>query len=209
MVRANGFDRPDLRVGDVVAPRQAAGIVLPGAARWYALRVQPQREDEVEGWLHRRGVYAFHPVTERKVRLRGVARVYHRRYVPGYVFARFGGDPVVHRVMTCPWVTGALCRSDGQWGVLDPARLQAIHAMRRRDERMQQAAADDQARRRAAARMRAGDRAMFRVGPFAELPCEVVELVADGNVRLRLSLFGRDVVVAGDACDLVPLRKAG
>jgi transcription antitermination factor NusG len=208
-MRSNGFEQSAFRIGDVLPPRDVAGIVLPGPSRWYALRVAPQREDEVEVWLHRRGVYAFHPVTERKVCLRGVSRVYHRRYVPGYVFARFGGEPVVHRVMTCPWVTGALCRADGQWGILDPSRLAAIHAMRKRDERMQQQAAKDQARRRAASRMRAGDRAMFRVGPFAELPCEVVELVTDGEVRLRLSLFGRDVVVAGSADDLVPLRKAG
>ncbi|PTX38709.1 transcription antitermination factor NusG [Gemmobacter caeni] len=208
-MRSNGFEQTALRIGDVLPPRDVAGIVLPGPSRWYALRVAPQREDEVEGWLRKRGVYAFHPVLKRQTRARGVVRTYHRRYLPGYVFARFCGDPVVHMVMSCPWVIGALCRADGHWGVLEPSRLQAIHAMRKRDERIERDLAADQLRRREASRMRAGDHAMFRVGPFAELPCEVVELVADGGVRLRFQLFGREVVVDGVAEDLVPLRKAG
>lgn len=208
-MRSNGFEQSAFRIGDVLPPRDVAGIVLPGPSRWYALRVAPQREDEVEAWLRRRGVYAFHPVLKRQTRARGVVRTYHRRYVPGYVFARFCGDPVVHMVMSCPWVIGALCRADGHWGVLEPSHLQAIHAMRKRDERIERDLAADQLRRREASRMRAGDRAMFRVGPFAELPCEVVDLVADGGVRLRFQLFGREVVVDGVAEDLVPLRKAG
>lgn len=208
-MRSNGFEQSAFRIGDVLPPRDVAGIVLPGPSRWYALRVAPQREDEVEAWLRRRGVYAFHPVLKRQTRARGVVRTYHRRYVPGYVLARFCGDPVVHMVMSCPWVIGALCRADGHWGVLEPSRLQAIHAMRKRDERIERDLAADQLRRREASRMRAGDRAMFRVGPFAELPCEVVDLVADGGVRLRFQLFSREVVVDGVAEDLVPLRKAG
>lgn len=208
-MRSNGFEQTALRIGDVLPPRDVAGIVLPGPSRWYALRVAPQREDEVEGWLRKRGVYAFHPVLKRQTRARGVVRTYHRRYLPGYVFARFCGDPVVHMVMSCPWVIGALCRADGHWGVLEPSKLRAVHAMRKRDERIEGSRAEEMLRRREAARMRAGDMVMFRVGPFAEFPCEIVELVADGGVRLRFQLFGREVLVDSSPTDLLPMRKVG
>lgn len=199
-----------INIGDAVEPRRAStGIVLPGVARWYALRCAPQREDAVEGWLARRGVYAFHPVLQRVAHRAGVARVYHRRYLPGYVFARFGGDPVVHQVLTCPWIIGALCRSDGEWGVLEPSRLREIHAMRRIDDDLRQVRAGRSAARRRAVRLRVGDRAMFRAGPLAEVQCEVVELIADGGARVRLGLFGREMLVDGRAEDLVRLRKAG
>ena len=61
-----------LCVGDVVGYHtDRGGIYVPGPARWYALRVRPQREDQAEAWLSMRGVYGFHPVLVRKVRSLG------------------------------------------------------------------------------------------------------------------------------------------
>lgn len=198
------------QIGDVVeVAGQKAAIFYPGQSRWYALRVAPQREDQVEAWLGIRGVYGFHPVLARKARRNGVVREYHRRYLPGYVFARFEGDPIEHAVMACPWVLGALCRSDGEWGVLEPKRLQAIHSMRKLDEAQKKARAASLARRQADARIRAGDSAMFRAGPFAGFPCEVVELLADGGAIVRVMIFGRETSAIVDADEFVPVRKAG
>lgn len=200
------------RIEAAYCGRGAGGgaIYRPGADRWYALRVVPQREDQAEAWLGLRGVYGFHPVLTRKARRFGKERQYHRRYLPGYVFARFPGDPLVHAVLACPFVTGALSfRLSGEWGVLDPAQLRAIHAMRRQDAEDRAARRADAARRRRASLVRAGDVAMFRAGPWAELQCDVVELRADGGARVAFRLFGREVLAEAVAADLVPLRKAG
>ncbi|MGR3376045.1 transcription termination/antitermination NusG family protein [Salipiger abyssi] len=201
------FGEPDYReleVDDVVLRDKAvAPICKPGPAGWYALLCAPQRERQAEAWLAARGVYAFHPVTVRRSRQRGRVREYHRRYLPGYVFARFAGVPVAHRVLASPFLFGALCRRDGEWGVLGPKRLAALHEMRIRDERQEQ---DRRARKKAAAaarRVRAGDTALFRAGPFAGLQCEVVELLADGGARVQLELFGRPTPATASPDDLV------
>lgn len=193
------------------AGQDVAGSLIchPGSARWYALRVAPQREDQAEAWLRMRGVYAFHPVLPRKVKRFGKVCEYQRRYLPGYVFARFPGEPVVHAVTASPFITGAITMADGRWGKLDPSGLRAIHAMRRVDEAAEAARRADRARQRRASAVRAGDSAMFRSGPFAAFCCEVVELRADGGARVRLNLFGREVVAQAAPRDLVRLAKGG
>ena len=130
---SNRFPHVALQVGDCLPALDPSQIVAAGPSRWHALTVQPQREDQVESWLSRRGVYGFHPVLRHATRVRGKVREYDRRYVPGYVFARFPGVAVQHRVMLCPWVTGAICAEGGYWGILEPKKLQAIHAMRKID----------------------------------------------------------------------------
>lgn len=197
-----------LSVGDSVSLGHApAALVSPGPARWYALRVTPQREDQAEAWLRLRGVYAFHPVLMRRVTRAGKVRDYARRYLPGYVFARFRGEPRAHLVLNCPFITGALCRSDGDWGVLEPQKLTAIHAMRKLDAEGEVARKVKAAQRRAASLARPGEAAMFTGGAFAGARCEVVELNADGGATVRMSLFGGEVLVAAQAADLVGLHK--
>lgn len=197
-----------LSIGDAVDLDRAAGaIVTPGPARWYALRVSPQREDQAEAWLRLRGVYAFHPVLMRRVTRAGKVRDYARRYLPGYVFARFRGEPRAHLVLNCPFISGALCRSDGGWGVLEPARLRQIHAMRRVDAEGEAARVARAAQRRAASLARPGEAALFTGGAFSGARCEVVELNADGGATVRMSLFGGEVLVSAQAADLVGLRK--
>jgi len=196
----------DLQVGDRVAsPVTDTAIFTDGVPRWFALRVAAQREEQAEAWLARRGVYAFHPVTKRRSVIKGRVREYHRRYLPGYVFARFPGAPVVHKVMACPFVIGALALSGGAWGVLDPRDLQAIHAMRKVDEAAAVARRDAKRRRRVS--LRPGDAAMFSAGVFSEMRCEVVGLKADGGVVVRVALFGGDVLAKTSADDLITIKK--
>lgn len=200
-------DITGLAVGDLCGAIPAdRAIFSPGRARWYALRVTPQREDQAEAWLRLRGVYAFHPVLRRCVTRFGKVQEYQRRYLPGYVFARFHGDPLVHRVTACAFITGALCRANNEWGVLEPSKLAAIHAMRKVDAEAE--ALRHRARRRLHG-VEAGQAVMFRVGPFAEMMGEVADLRADGGAVVRFHLFGKEHLIEADSADLVPLRKAG
>lgn len=203
-------DGSALSVGDVVGFRtERPGIFTPGPARWHALRVRPQREDQAEAWLSLRGVYGFHPVLMRKVTRAGRVREYARRYLPGYVFARFPGEASIHAVMSCPFIMGALTLrgGDGQWGILEPRKMRAIYSMRKLDEQVMAKRDAERARRRAMAALRLGDSVMFKGGVFSGLPSEVVELCADGDVRLRLNLFGRETMVDAKAVDLVRTHK--
>lgn len=183
-------------------------ISAPGAARWHALTVTPQCEDRVESWLSLRGVYGFHPVLKRTRRVMGRLREYQSRYLPGYVFARFHGAPAVHLVTACPMISGAICDSRGDWGVIDPNDLRALHRMRAVDQRVQERRRDAADRRRRAAMVERGDTVLFRAGAFAGMRGEVIELSADGGATVRLTLFGREVDMGAAAIDLVPLRKA-
>lgn len=197
-----------LIVGDVVGLGYGiAGIFTPGPSRWHALRVSPQREDQATAWLRRRGVIAFHPVLMRKVRRMGRVREYARRYLPGYVFARFPGIALPHLVVGHCNITGALCRSDGNWGVLHPADLRALYAMRKVEAETEAQRRAMRAAARRAMTVREGEAALFRVGPFSGLHCEVVELQADGGVTVRLQLFGRETEVKASVADMVGVAR--
>lgn len=204
------FNATGLSIGDVVpAGCGPVTVYVAGPARWYALRVSPQREDQAEAWLSRRGVYAFHPVLMRKVRRMGKVREYARRYLPGYVFARFPGAAVPHRLIGRCGITDALRCSDGSWGVLEPSDLRALHAMRKVDAETEEQRRAIRAADRRAETVRAGERALFHAGPFVGTYCEVVELLpADGTAKVRLRLFGADMVVQVGTVDLVGVARA-
>lgn len=197
----------ELEIGDHAPMLGDRAIFTAGAPRWYALRVLPQAEDQAEAWLARRGVYAFHPVMERRLVRLGKPRVYHRRYLPGYVFARFSGEPVVHRLAASPFISGAICRADGTWGPLNPSELRALHDMRRVDAASEARRISQAARRQREGALKVGDRVMFRVGPFAELRAEVISLRACTGTTVRLHLFGREVDLQADNCDLIALKN--
>lgn len=205
---AKGF--AGLRVGDVVACDAPAPIHGDGPARWYALIVRPMREIAAEDWLRRRGVLeSFHPVTVRRVVRRGRVVDHVQRYLPRMVFAKFPGPAVCHRVTAGPFITGALAMRSGEWAVLDPCDLRVLKSMAHVDARQAEALAADRERARRAALVKAGDRALFRVGALAGQPCEVVSLDASGVARVRLGLFGGDQVAEARADDLVPVRRVG
>jgi transcription antitermination factor NusG len=195
--------------GAPCAPADADGVpplVDPGPRRWHALTVAPQRETEVEGWLARQGVYAFHPVLMVSRRRAGRLVVWPRRYLPGYVFARFDGAPRCHLIRAHRHITGALARADGEWGILDPAGLRAIHAMRDRHRAALLGQVAASARRRAGTPLVPGGMALFRAGVFAGQRVEVVELVRDGGAMVRLRLFGSDMLAEARVADLVALH---
>ncbi|WP_370267436.1 transcription termination/antitermination NusG family protein [Nioella sp.] len=209
MSHAKAFDSEGLQVGDYVLDEGRAPITIPGTAGWYALRVAPQREGFVERWLGLRGVTGFHPVLRRRVVRFGKPRESVTRYLPGYVFARFPGEPIPHAVQALPHILGALTARDGHWARLVPSDLRALYGMRNTDADLEDTRATEQARRKRAAALRVGQGALFRSGPMAGVSCEVVELKGTGDVRVRLRAFGSDRVVTAQDRDLVALRKTG
>lgn len=191
-----------LVVGDhVAASAGPESLVAPGRPRWHALRCLPQREDAAEAWLARRGVYAFHPVTRRRTVRYGKPVEIARRYLPGYVFARFPGVALRHRVEECPMLTGAVRLASGEWGCLDPFGLRSIIAMRKVDEAARRA---DRRRRREARQLRVGDRALMLGGVFGEKLVEIAE-IDGGEVRFRVAMFGGVVLASASAGELVKI----
>lgn len=166
----------------------AGALSEPGPARWYGLVVPPQREGAAEAWLALRGVYSFHPVKSRTVKIRGKCIRRESRYLPGYVFARFDGSIIWHRVQASPFISDAIRLSSGQPATLNPNDLKGIYAMRHRDEA--EADAERQART-----IRPGDRARILSGVFEGNEVEVCE-IRSGEAVLRLTMFG----------DCVPVR---
>jgi transcription antitermination factor NusG len=186
---------PALAVGDVLPldalPDQRA-LNIPGAPRWHCLIVRPQAEAKCEAWLARHAVYAFHPVTARVVTVRGVTRRFESRYLPGYVFARFGGPVIWHRVLNGRFVTDAIRHEPSrQPAALHPADLDALHAMRAREDQAQSMAAE---RKRAMRMFGGGDRVRIQAGLFEGHDGEVVS-VTSGGVSVRLRLLGRETSV--------------
>lgn len=198
-----------LSIGDRLPPAsRRVALVEPGPAGWYALRVAPQREGWVEARLALFGVRGFHPVLTRTVVRKGIRKRLVQREIPGYVFARFPGLPVIHEVLAVPHVLGALTMQDGRWAMIVPEDLQALYGLRERRAEIEDAARAEAARIKAARALRSGARALFRGGPLSGSTCEVVEIAGNGDVRVRLRLFGADQVIAAQASDLVSLRKA-
>ena len=197
--------------GDAVAAGVARDRALwsDGPRGWYALRVAPQAEVKVESWLARFGVESFHPCLMRQVRVRGALRQYRSAFLPGYVFARFPGLPMAHRVRAQGDVHGAITLSSGEWAMIDTASMRGLLNMRDRAAALESDRAAEGARLRALKSVRAGDRALFMAGPLVGQRCEVVELTGAGAATVRLRLFGADHRAQARACDLVPLRGDG
>jgi transcription antitermination factor NusG len=181
----------DFRIGDVV-PHDPLAVARPGAPRWHALIVSPQREHLVVRLLDRLGVSAFYPVTERVSRRRGKRVVYTSRFLPGYVFARFPGPVCWHVLNRIDDVRDMVRVRDGRPAVLRPDDLDALYALRARDQAEIEDEARARAARRAALRARAGGRARIRSGAYAGKVVDVLE-VDGARSRIVLPLFGAAV----------------
>lgn len=198
-----------LSIGDRLPPASGrVALFEPGPAGWYALRVAPQREGWVEARLALFGVRGFHPVLTRTVVRKGVRKRLVQRYLPGYVFARFPGWPVIHEVLAVPHVLGALTVQSGDWAMIAPEDLRSLYHMRLVDGEIRNAEKEQAARRKAARALTPGGGVLFKAGPFVGLPCEVVEIRGEGEVKVRLNIFGAHQVIKAQASDLVPMRKA-
>ena len=174
-------------------------LYVPADPRWYALIVPPQREGQAVAYLERMGVYAFFPVKRKVSVIRGKRISRDSRYLPGYVFARFPGRPIWHKVFASAFISDAIrLRSTGEPGILRASDLAGIQAMAPRDE------AKEAAHKRAKA-IRPGDRAVVMGGILEGREIEVSEIRA-GRAVFRVTMFGSDREAEVDAG---LLRKGG
>ena len=182
----------------------ARAVYIPGPPRWYALTVQSQCEGKVGAWLHEQGVYSFHPVKRRTRLAKGREVTTESRYLPGYVFARFPGQPIRHRIASrCPWITGAVTVQSGAWAILRPHDLTALHRMRSLDT-MQERQRRRESRRRN--RIAPGDRVAILSGLWEDSEGhEVIEL-RGGQAIVRIQMLGADRLVEAD---IARVRKIG
>lgn len=164
-----------------------SAFYTPGDPRWHALIVIPQKEAAAEAVLARHGVYSFHPVTTRTTRVRGKRRTVQSRYLPGYVFARFPGPVIWHRLMASPLIADAVRHSSGWPAVLAPQDLERLHAMRAIDEA-------EAERERQAKVIRRGDRVRILSGAFEGEEVEVLALDG-GAVKVRMCIMGAELPV--------------
>lgn len=165
----------------------AGAFTTEGDPRWHALIVVPQKEQAAEAMLARHDVYAFHPVTTRTASVRGKRKRIVSRYLPGYVFARFPGPVIWHKLMASPLISNAVRHSSGWPAVLMPADLERLHAMRAIDEA-------EEERRRQARIIRKGDRVRILSGAFEGEEVEVLSL-DNGRVTVRMCILGSELPV--------------
>lgn len=167
------------------APRR---LVWQDAPRWYCLIAMPQQEGATVAWLKRKGIDAFFPVTsvaQRRPRAKIKSVMVHRKYLPGYVFARFPGEPVWHELFgICPFIANVMRLRSGVPGILHPDDMRKISAMRAVDE-------EAQAARRKAMMLRKGDKARILDGVMEGWEVEVHEVdTSTGKAKFRITLFG-------------------
>ena len=135
-----------------IVPHKPRQIIAEGDPRWHCLFTRQQSESAAVKRLAALGIEAFYPVTERQVTNRGKTRVIQSRYLPGYVFARFPGDPVWHELWpACTFITDVLRLRSGHPGIIRQSDLTNIMAMRATDQEQDRA-------RKARSLIRRGDR---------------------------------------------------
>jgi transcription antitermination factor NusG len=177
---------PPIEWNETLPPAEPHVIVAPGEARWHCLIVYPQREAPTRLWLGEHGVEAFYPVTITKARYRGrdISRV--RRYLPGYVFAEFPGEPIWWRILGDDRrnVRDVLRMNDGEPGRLHPDTLTQLQAMREVDEEIEEL-------KRAARTIRKGDKVRIKVGEMVDWEVEIVDIKGPKGV-FHVKLFGAD-----------------
>lgn len=169
-----------IHIGGVSRPTRQP-LYQDGPEHWHCLRVMPQREDDCEAWLDRRGVYAFHPVTVRYETHKGQRIKRVSRFIPGYVFARFPGLIAWHVVKASPFVADAIRMRDGRIATLAECDLTALRAMSDREQR-------ERERRAAAQLIRLGDRATIASGPFEGADVEILSIKA-GRATISIRMF--------------------
>lgn len=163
----------------------AAGplVAQPGPARWYALLARPVCEQSAVAALQVRGVQAGTPVQsvwERSRRVAARKRLVHRRLLPGYVFARFGGVPDWHGLFAVDPLARYLRGVVGMGGVAVPLSDRAMRAL------AEMPAALDLLRRRALAQ---GQRVRVTAGALEGCVVEVDQVDA-GLAQVLVPLLG-------------------
>lgn len=186
-------------IGDVLPWNPLPPVCEGGKPLWFGPRVIPQAEPLAVEWLRRHvdGAYSFYPVTVARKPVRGAVKFvnYERRYLPGYVFTRFRGEPQWHRLFErCPFIHDVIRYRDGRPAAIDPRSLGKLHAMRSRDQEITEL-------RRASRTIRKGDRVRFEVGGIDHDDIEVIEIKGP-TAKVRLGLLGRgEIEVPIDAME--------
>lgn len=154
----------------------------PGRPRWYGLRVAPQKERRAADFLAEHGVEAFYPITYVHRRYMGKRYKQERKYLPGYVFACFPGEPRWFTLFALPLFSDVIRGSSGMPGEIAPEGLQRLYDMRATDEAQEAAS-------RARRTLRRGDRARVLSGPLSGSEVEMVEIRGSRGV-FYLPLLG-------------------
>lgn len=160
-------------------------LYTEGPSQWYGLLTTPQGEERAQAMLEHANVYSFFPVTKAKRLRRGKRVDVKRRYLPGYLFARFPGTPRWHRVLAQPFIRDVIRRQDGWPAPIAASTLDRIYAMRDTIEE----------RDRAARTFRKGERARILEG---SLEGEIVEFV---EVRGSMGVFSLGLL-GGARCEV-------
>lgn len=170
----------------------------PPPMLWYVLRVASNKEDSVRDALERKikieglesRVGRILVPTQKEKRMRnGVARVYHRKLYPGYVFVEMatesdGSIPEdVWFVIKETTGVGDFIGSGGKPSPMKPVDVEKMLAA---------AVKPDETPTLANLNFKKGDKVKIREGPFENLEGTVEEInTQKGMVRVIVTLFGR------------------
>lgn len=194
-------------LGQCFPPPPARGIVRGGPARWHALIVYPQREDAAKAWLGRFDVDAFFPVEEVfRWKFNRMMRA-TRKYVPGYLFAHFAGQPLWHRILDHEagsdrrLIRDVIRMSDGVTpGVLHPETLVRLEGMRDVHREIE-------TRKQVRRALRIGDVARLNSGAYVGSEVEIVRIdTTRGVAKFEIKLIGWKGEAALDTLDKVEDR---
>ena len=91
---------------------------------WYAIRVNPQQEERANGNLTAWGVESFSPRLKkgRRNEFTGITTYFSKPMFPGYIFARFDADRLLHKV----WYTRGVHSVIGFGGSPSPVADEVI-----------------------------------------------------------------------------------
>ncbi len=198
------------QIGQKFTYRPSPMIVMAGSQTWFGLRGNPQCEGKAKAWLKRHvdRSYSFFPVTKarKKMPRTSIGWVdYERRYLPGYLFARFPGEPIWNRLFDqCPFIFDVIRYTErpDTPAIIDPRSLDALHAMRSLDE-------ENKAKAAARRTVRRGDKVNFNIAGKDYQVVEVMEIKGTLG-KVKVNLLGRDEmwVDVGDMTKVVDGQSA-
>lgn len=196
-------------IGQVVQMGQGRPGVLAeaGSARWYALVTRPQREDRALVWLGRQGVTCWYPTVQR-YRRHGRRRVaVAQRLAPGYLFARFQGEPRWDVLFDGEPGGRYLRGVVGRGGFAVPIPDAAMAEVRGLPQRLLESEAEMLERARRAARIEPGCRVRVVAGALEGWVVEVSAVHA-GVARLVVPLLASEREVSCPVMDLARIDRA-
>ena len=170
-----------------IKPRGILGAALPFPV-WHALQVPPQREAIVRNVLQAVGLRACYPVETRHRWKAGKRIETDHPMVSRIVYCKFHRQPQWDVLKDRRIITGVVSHDDRPIA-LPPDTIRSVMGLPTTAERMAAARAE-------AARIRQGDRALLKAGPFAGI---VVDVLAVNAARVAWATpWGKGETLAGD-----------